>query len=265
MEHTSALIDPLSAQEINELALHAEEQALEEAAAAEADIGDVRGFQRHKVQELMEKQVGPPSGPVAALSAVGDDGASLAGDLPGERIAQVQQEADRQSDERDSRFRFGGKVSEMEGNQVGEERDNDRSVRFAPRVVSVQAAAGQSREADIHEHQHTLQKTSNDAGAVPQTGAQEVDQLLKVAHTAYREDNAMDAAGDRFTSPRYRTDYKKPVARVRAFLHRNGERGDALVKAASEEGKMREVRQAIIRAHVRRETAEAMRTEAAGS
>lgn len=158
-------------------------------------------------------------------------------------------QVDAQADEREGRFASIMRVSKFAGNQVGEERDDTRTIYVDVSMASVQTQEVQAKEVNDHEFRHMQQVSTADVMDVPQTGDAKVDALLQVEHKAYREEDAMFIAGDAFTSHQYTTDFKKPVQDVAAYLDSHGGDGQRLVREAGHRGKVADLHRAILRAH----------------
>jgi hypothetical protein len=215
----------------------AERKALDEVAEREGKVEDVRDAHKRAFQELLLERVR------------GTDGEAALENLPD--LAEAEKRIDDEAVIRERRIRRGVIIAHFEGNKVGEERDHDRSVRIEARLASVDAEEAQTREVDEHEHRHTQQKPAGEDAPPPETGIAELDEKLQLGTLEYREWGAMKAAGDQFTSAEYHREYKEPVEETREFLSAHGEDGDRLVEDAEQSGNIVEIRQAIVRAHIR--------------
>ena len=178
----------------------------------------------------------------------------------GREDARLEEEVEKQGNVREERFHYGVRVADLPGNVAGMEHDDTRKIEVDVSMASVlETSQAQADEVDKHEWRHKLQKKNNDVENVPLTGNQGVDELLEIEHTAYREEDAMYAAGHRFTAQAYITDYQQPVNRVRSYLNAGGESGESFVREAGLNGKMREVREAIWRVYTQKEDADVLR------
>jgi len=235
---TETLPPPAQKQEapdVEALRKQSEQEALKKVAAREGNIREVRTEQKKSIEQL--------------IGAKGSDGASAETGMPEEqkaKLREAQNAVEKDAAERESRFDKKVMVSDQIGGAAGQERDEDRSVRVAAKVASVDTQRAQAVEVDEHEHRHTQQKQANESSTAL-TGDAEADSMLQVDHLAYREEDAMHAAGDTFTSKDYTRDYKEPVNDVAAYLNSGGENGDSLVRNAGLNGQIAEVRDAVRR------------------
>jgi hypothetical protein len=209
-----------------QLAKQTEQTAINRIAKKEGLVTDIATEQKNVITEL--------------FGNAGTDGASMP------VMKKAIEKVDEQAKIREARFDTGAQVADLPGNIIGQEDDRDRSVVIDDSMVSADTPEAQAIEVNRHEFRHKIQATSNaESEPVPLTGDQEVDALLQVDHTAFREEDAMFAAGDAFTAESYTTDYKAPVNRVAKYLNKRNLDGDRLVREAGLNGKMKEVRSAI--------------------
>lgn len=224
----------------------AEQIAIHKAAENQSRISDIAGLQKNALKDVLMRD------------AKGSDGASSSEDNTPDMTA-LEAKVEQQARERESRFEDGAKVGALPGNVVGMQMDGSRSITIDTSLVSVHADAAQAEEVMVHELQHTKQESAHDALVdIPKTGNVEVDKMLEVDHLAYRERDAMLAAGDAFTSQQYHEDYKAPVNRVAAFLEKNGQDGEQLVQNAALKGEVAAVQRALLQAHFKKQMNEAL-------
>jgi len=187
-----------SAPDLDTLIQETEQEAIDQVAEREGRLTDIRQTHKEAIRERLLSQI------------KGTDGASAQGELTLPSVEEAEAKVDEQAAEREERFEPDMHVAHFEGNQVGEQRDGDRKILVGASIASVQTEEAQAKEVNDHENRHKNQKGA-DGGAVAETGNKEIDDMLKLDHLAYREEDAMFIAGDEFTSHQYTVDYKEPV------------------------------------------------------
>lgn len=217
-----------------EVAREAEQVAIDRIAQSQGLITDIKGQQRNVIHEL--------------FANAGGDGVGLMDDSV---MQQSFAQAEKDASMREGRFDAGARVAVLPGNVVGQENDATRTVLIDTSMAQAETPKAQAVEVNVHEFRHKIQDRSNDEGSdVPVTGDARIDKMLGTEHLAFREEDAMFAAGKVFTAQSYTTKYEQPVQRIASFLSEHGRNGANLVREAGLNGKMREVRSALLEVFV---------------
>ncbi len=205
---------------------HSEVQAIDDVAGRQGPVTDIQEVHMERARNLFEER-----------GMVIDDNS-------------IEESVVERAEEREDRFRPNVRVNHLPGDIAGVQHDEDRRVEIDAALVHSRANRAEVEEVDQHEFRHTQQAAGNDMGmqVVEYIDGDRVHVMLALGSREYREADAMQFAGSRFTSAQYHSEYLHPVQEVERYLNHAGEDGARLVEDAGLRGKVLEIREAILRA-----------------